>query len=95
MNNDRYPTLQDVVRSFWEPKKALGLTFVLFVMLEYFFTLIAYIFLYEDYVGNCDSTLDCFLYTFDYTFKANGGIGGQLVGLTDTERKNLKKKRNQ
>jgi len=80
----RYPTLQDVVRSFWEPKKALGLTFVLFVILEYFFTLIAYRFFYEDYGGNCESTIHCFLYTFDYTFKANGGIGGQLISVTET-----------
>jgi len=80
----RYPTLQDVVRSFWEPKKALGLTFVLFVILEYFFTLIAYIYFYEDYGGNCETTLHCFLYTFDYTFKANGGIGGRLVEVTQT-----------
>ena len=76
-----------MVRSFWEPKKALGLTFVLFVMLEYFFTLIAYVYLYEDYGGNCESTLHCFLYTFDYTFKANGGIGGQLIEVTEVPRK--------
>lgn len=64
--------------SFWDPRKALGLALVLFIILEYIFSLIAFAAFSEDYQGNCETTYDCFLYTFDYTFKANGGIGGQL-----------------
>ena len=71
-----------MIRAFWDPRKALGLTLMLFIVFEYFFTLIAYILLYEDYGGNCESTLMCFLYTFDYTFKSNGGIGGRLEEIT-------------
>lgn len=36
----------------------------------------------EDLNGSfCTTLLICWLYTFDATFKANGGIGGQLDGL--------------
>lgn len=66
---------------------------MLFVVCEYFFTLIAYIFLYKDYGGNCESTLKCFLFTFDYTFKTNGGIGGKLEELTPRAGKFVSKKK--
>jgi len=74
----RYPTLTNVVRSVYQPRKALLLTFLLFLIIEYVFTLFGFAFLYQDYQGYCPSTWLCFLYTYDYTFKANGGIGGQL-----------------
>ena len=32
----------------------------------------------DDFAGNCSSTLNCFVNVFDFTFKANGGIGGYL-----------------
>jgi len=74
----RYPTLKNVIRAFWDPKLALGLTFVLFVILEYIASLFAFTSFHTDYEGNCESLIGCFMYTFDFTFKANGGIGGQL-----------------
>ncbi|CAD8103545.1 unnamed protein product [Paramecium sonneborni] len=79
----RYPTLKNVIRSVWEPKQQLGLTLVLFVILVYVYALIAYTFFFEDYNGKCQSTLFCFLFTFDWTFKANGGVGGYLSDLED------------
>lgn len=73
----RYPTLRNIIRSFWEPKTALMLTFMLVMLMNYFFSLVAYIWLYELYNnGKCDSLLVCFIATFDYAFKNNGGIGG-------------------
>mmetsp|Transcript_22209 Transcript_22209/g.19037 ORF Transcript_22209/g.19037 Transcript_22209/m.19037 type:complete len:420 (-) Transcript_22209:169-1428(-) len=79
----RYPTLRSVIKSFWEPRVALVLTLFLFLIFEYIFSLIAFTAFYEDYAGNCQSTIDCFLYTFDNTFKANGGIGGKLADLSE------------
>lgn len=40
----RYPTLKNVIRAVWEPKEALALTLLFFILLEYIFTLIAYSF---------------------------------------------------
>lgn len=45
----RFPTLRNIIKSFWEPKTALFLTFVLIILFNYFFTIIAYIYLYEYY----------------------------------------------
>ncbi|CAD8059333.1 unnamed protein product [Paramecium primaurelia] len=79
----RYPTLKNVIKSVWEPKQQLALTLVLFIILVYVYGLIAYTFFFEDYAGKCQSTLFCFLFTFDWTFKANGGVGGYLSDLED------------
>lgn len=77
----RYPTLRNIIKSFWEPKVALGLTFVLVMLMNYYFTIIAYIWFSDIYANNkCDSMIVCFLSTFDYAFKNNGGIGGWFDG---------------
>ena len=34
---------------------------------------------YEDHGGSCTVLWKCFLYTFNWTFKATGSIGGLLV----------------
>lgn len=73
----RYPVLRNVIKSFWEPKMALFLTLVLTFLFNYYFTLISYTYLSGLYTnGKCDSLIVCFLATFDYAFKNNGGIGG-------------------
>ncbi|EGR30673.1 MIR domain protein [Ichthyophthirius multifiliis] len=77
----RYPTLKNVIKSVYIPRTQLYLTFVLFIIIVYTFTLIGFTFFYKDYDGNCDNLLICFLFTFDFTFKANGGIGGQLTEM--------------
>ena len=74
----RFPTLRNIIRSFWEPKIALLLTFILIILFNYFFTLFAYTFFYDSYDGKCETLLYCFLETFDKAFKNNGGIGGWL-----------------
>jgi len=74
----RFPTLRNIIRSFWEPKIALLLTFILIILFNYFFTLFAYTFFYESYDNKCETLLYCFLETFDKAFKNNGGIGGWL-----------------
>jgi inositol 1,4,5-triphosphate receptor type 1/inositol 1,4,5-triphosphate receptor type 3 len=77
----RYPLLRNIIRSFWEPKLALMLTFILIILLNYFFTLFSYIVLYDIYSEDkCNALLTCFIVTFDYAFKNNGGIGGWFDG---------------
>jgi inositol 1,4,5-triphosphate receptor type 1/inositol 1,4,5-triphosphate receptor type 3 len=80
----RYPTMRNVIRSFWEPKTALFLTMMLIMVTNYYFSIFSYVYLYDLYVSNkgskCDSLIVCFLSTFDYAFKNNGGIGGWFDG---------------
>ena len=45
----RYPDLLNVVRSVWDPKKSLFLTFVLLVTFIYVFSLVGYYFLSDFY----------------------------------------------
>ena len=75
----RYPTLKNVIKSVWEPRTQLFLTLILFIILVYVYALLGYTFFSEDFDGKCEATIFCFLYTFDWTFKANGGVGGYLT----------------
>lgn len=68
----RYPY---VIKAIWEPKKELFLTLILFLLFEYFFTVIGYVSFYEYYKFRCENIYMCFLETFDQTFKDNGAIG--------------------
>ena len=61
--------LKNVIKSVWIPKKQLALVFLLYLVLNYFFSIWAYAFLYEIYDGECESMILCFLKTYDYTFK--------------------------
>jgi len=67
--NFRFPLLKNVILAFWQPRKLLLLTFTLFLILEYISSLFGYTFFYSYYNGICESTLVCFLSTFDQTFK--------------------------
>jgi len=79
----RYPTLKNVIKAIVEPRRQLGLTFLFYLILTYIFSLFAFEFFADDYQGDCSSTWSCFLTTFDFTFKANGAIGGYLDGIAD------------
>ena len=83
----RFPTMIYIIKSFWQPKKAIILTLALILVTNYFFTLVAYILLPSQYATSdsseegslattCDSLLFCMFVTFDMAFKSNGGIGG-------------------
>ncbi|KRX06791.1 MIR motif [Pseudocohnilembus persalinus] len=74
----RFSTLRNILKSVWEPKSQLALTFLLVILFMYFFTVIAYIQFYDSYDGRCDSLILCFLESFDRTFKSDGGLGGWL-----------------
>lgn len=67
----RYPTLKNVIKSVYIPRKSFYLTFVLFLIFVYSFTVLSYNFFADDYEGNCNSMLICFLVNFDQTFKVH------------------------
>lgn len=89
----RFPTLKNVIKSVYEPREALYLTLILWVIFEFVFAIWAFIFLRDQYTpyisgqdddlntSYCKTLLTCFVYTFDFTFKSNGGIGSQLDSL--------------
>lgn len=57
---------------------------MLFIIFVYVYGLIGYTFFSDDYQEDrCSSALFCFLFTFDWTFKANAGVGGYLTGNED------------
>jgi hypothetical protein len=62
----RISTLKIVVKAIWISKGSMFLTFLVFLLVEYYFTIIAYIYYYEDYGdGPCNKTWQCLLVTYD------------------------------
>lgn len=59
-------TLVNVLRSIWEPKWRILITLVLYVFIEYLFTIIAFLYYNAEFYGNnCGNLARCFLVTFD------------------------------
>lgn len=78
----RYPVLRNIIKSIWDPKKSLFLTLVLIFILNYYFSLVSYVSLSGKYDNSkCETLIICFMATFDYAFKNNGGIGGWFNGI--------------
>ncbi|EGR31182.1 MIR domain protein [Ichthyophthirius multifiliis] len=78
----RIKLLKNVVKAVYIPRVDLALTFMVFVLIQYYFTIISYILLYDQYLdhgGSCTILWKCFLYTFNWTFKETGSIGGLLI----------------
>lgn len=67
----KYPLLQNVTKSVYEPRFQLLLTYVLFIILTYIFTIIGYIYFHHDFKGECEDVMWCFLLITDYTFKVS------------------------
>ena len=62
--------LKSMLQAVWIPKKQLLLTFMVFLLVEYYFTISAYLSSINYLYGNlCDNLWTCFLTTFDQTFK--------------------------
>jgi hypothetical protein len=85
----KYSVLSHIVQSLWRPRWQIINTLFLYIILEYYFTIIAYYAIYEDFNGLCDDLYVCFSIIFDQTFKNDGGIGGYL-SKTKEEYKNWK-----
>lgn len=72
-------TLINVLRSIWEPKKKILLTFFFFLIVEYCFSVMGfYVFRKWFPMNNCDTLTRCFITNIDQTFKSGGGIGGYM-----------------
>ena len=65
----RAPVLHHIVNALWRPRIAILLALVLFLIIEYIFTLLAYYSFPQDYRGQCDSLKACLMVTIDNTFK--------------------------
>ena len=77
LNFYRVPTLKNVIKAVYEPRKALILTFILLVILEYTFSLIAFRFFRDSYVPDDDNGLPqpCKRITMKINlFKLNGNF---------------------
>jgi hypothetical protein len=62
--------LKSMLQAIWIPKGQLFLTFTAFLLIEYYFTISAFLTsINELYGGTCDTLWICFLTTFDQTFK--------------------------
>ncbi|KAL4438749.1 hypothetical protein ABPG74_013422 [Tetrahymena malaccensis] len=74
----RYPTLRNVLKSIYDPKIGLVLTFILILLFMYFFTVFGYLVFNDSYSDRCDSLYLCFFESFDQNYKYIGGLGGFL-----------------
>ena len=73
----RYPALITVVACVWTPKVSLMLTFVLFWMLVYIWSVWGYISFPAEYSPlGITKMYEFFLYLYDKTFKYDGAVGG-------------------
>ena len=85
----RHKELKNVVKAVWKPKNILALSFMVFVLIEYYFAVVGYVYLadqYEDgYEGACYQLYRCFFKTFDWTFKEGAGVGGFLTDPEEPE----------
>lgn len=79
----RIATLKIVIKAIWISRIQMGLSFLVFLLVEYYFTIIGYIYFHDQYSDDaCGQMWMCFLETFDQTFKNGGAIGDYL---TDTK----------
>lgn len=79
----KYPSLQNVVKSFLVPRKALLLTFCLMVVLMYMFAILGYMFFQDDFNHSCATLFWCTITLWDASFKSSGMIGGSINQFED------------
>jgi len=79
----QYDQLQKVLHSVQRPFVLLLLTFVLFLIITYWFAVIGYILAADSYPNDmCSSLAKCWFTTFDAGFKNDGGVGGYLKDIS-------------
>ena len=88
----RFPLLLYVIKSLWRPKYQIILTLVLFVILQYYFTLIAYYSFSSSFQDLCEDLYQCFSLIFDKTFKVRKTIIF-IIFFYKFKKKNMKKKK--
>ena len=67
----RSPLLHHITSSIWRPREAIMLALLLFFVLEYIFSVVAFIYFPRDYQGACITLSSCFFRTIDNTFKVS------------------------
>jgi len=71
--------LQNVLKAIYRPRYELMYTMLLFVCLEYIFSIFAYVFMPQEFPKHeCTSLSECFMIIIDQTFKNDGGAGNFL-----------------
>lgn len=75
-----------VFSALWRSKKKFILFLFGFMLFEYYFTIVGYIFFDALYNGNCQQLWVCFMTNFDYTFKNFGSIGAFLKDLESVQK---------
>ena len=77
--------LKNVVNAIVNPFGQICLTFMLFIILAYYFSIFGYSFLHEHYIYSddsglnaCENLLTCVMVTFDWAFKETGAVGSFL-----------------
>ncbi|KAL4438400.1 hypothetical protein ABPG74_009439 [Tetrahymena malaccensis] len=77
----RFPLLMSVINAVYIPRKNLFLTYILYLILAWLFSLFAYYFYASTILTDeCSTLAYCFGLLLDQTFKSNGGIGGYITG---------------
>lgn len=79
---NKYSTLKNFLRAITLPWRQLFLTFVLYLIIEYIFTIWAYnsFYIYYDEEGKmCQNMWMCFLTTYDMTFKVRFFMNFKLL----------------
>ncbi len=73
--------------AIYQPREQLILTIILFFVVQYIFTLIAFGFLYKDLPDyNCTGSLSsCYAIIIDQTFKTGGGLGAYMKPPYNTD----------
>lgn len=80
------PVLRTILSSIWRPKKQIFVTLVLLIIIQYIFSIVAYLAFSRDFSAEdeetgehesgCENLLICFSIMFDSTFKFDGGFTG-------------------
>ena len=72
--------LKDIVKSFWVPRKAFILTFILFYLIAYYFFILVYLFIPHHLpTKDCFVFSDCFFTLCDQSIKNSNGIINYLI----------------
>ncbi len=77
----RSEDLLNVFKAVYIPRWELIFTLLLFLVSLMFYTYYAYLYIFPDYDGWCDSTYVCLIATTDWLLKEpEGGVGTRLTG---------------
>jgi len=72
----------EIVNAVWIPRVRILSTLIMIMIVMYFFSIISFLFFYEDFDSNlsnsCKGLLECSITIFDVWYKADGAIGGFL-----------------